>query len=627
MIRAPWLLLVGLVAAGCLEARQPYSDVAEIVETDAQAAPAKLVVRQRLDLGGRAVDVAVHPLAVLVATNTGVDVFPTGAYEPAERISIPGKPEELLLDGSTLWIAAGHGGLVRVTDALDPAKRTTTRWSSAGEVRSLALQNSHLWAGLGDGRLWVLARDASADAIPTVHAVDGWPSGLAVWRDDVLVAASAGGIHAVRLGPDGLPLAVSPPITEGYALSLLPLGDDLYVGNHAGLFRHTPHDGGRIAATQRPKDLVEFRGGVLAAVGKEGLLEWDGVAQGVAAHPLMVEDSGRPVVARALAVIDDEHVVVAADEMGVFWLARTVDGWKIEHRHRYLGRIDALAWVDGRLAAGVTGSDSATVVFVDRDEQGLLRARESVSIPLDINGMLQVERELLVAGVGVHVVDLDDLTARAQDTGLIEGSVEGPIRLPSGRVVGLQKEEAVVWLEKAAGGSWTEHARSPIGYEFTPMSLASLGERVGVGYGGHGRLKTFDTPGEPETDNITLGATAVHRDGPFMRPSGVRVAHGKFRVTCPYLGVESVDPTTRATSMLRVQPGVADVCEFGDLLGAALGKGGAGLLDPAQPEAPLVAHVELPGDARVVLADGDELIVAASGALFVVGRPESGVRH
>lgn len=612
------LLLLPLLCVACLDSRQPYSASAEIHDGVEEPAPAPLVVRQRLDLGGRALDVVASPEAVFVATGVGVDVFPTGEYEPVESLVTPGRPVELLLDGDTLWVAAGYGGLVRVAHPLDAHARQITAWEAPDDLRALARQGRWLWAALEDGRLLVIPADAPAGASFETVAVDGWPAELVPFDDGVLVSASSGGLHAAQVGPDGRPHVVGPPFEEGYATAALPVDDDLYVNTFTGLYRHSLRDDTRVKATQRVKDIQRLGDGIVAAAGKEGLLEWDGLDPEVKAHPLALEGLEMPVLTVALAVLDDDHVVVAADDMGVFWMARTPAGWAIEHRHRYLGRIEALAWVDDRLAVGLTGPETAAVLFLDRDEHGAWSTGDSVEIPMDINGMVQAGRELLVAGVGVHVVQLDDLASGAVDTGQVDGSIEGLVLLSSGRVVGLQKEQSVTWLERSPSGEWAAVGRSPTGHEFLPMNVTSLGERVAVGYGGYGRLKIYDTPGDSWTDHVILEATATHRDGPYMRPAGVRSALGKFWVTCPYLGVESVDPETLETSLLRVAPGVADVCEYGDLLGAALSWGGAGVIDPAAPEAPLVAHVDLPGDARVVLADGEELIVASGGTLFVV---------
>ena len=611
-------LLMVVLGGGCLESRQPYSAPAAPANTPATDDPVALEIRQRIDLGGKALDVVGDGDAVYVATTTGVDIFPGGSFVPTERIVTPGIPVELLLDDGVLWIAAERGGLLRVERAMTPDERAITHWETPGPVRGLARQDRWLWAGLEDGRLLVLPADASTDAAFGITAVDGWPDDLAPWGDGVLVAARGGGLRAARVGTDGEPEVIPPPIDHGYVTTVLPVGDDLYYNTFKGLVRESVTDGSRVEATQRARDVARFGQGVLAAVGKEGILEWDGNTAEVAAVPLILPNVDSPVVVRALAVLDEDLAVVAADEMGVFWLRKGSGGWEIEARHRYLGRCDALEWVDGRLAAGLTGPENATMVLLDHDDGGSWRVAEQVEVAHDIGGMVQVGRELLVAGVGVHVIDLDHLDGGAVDTGLVDGPIEGLELLPSGQVVGLQKEQCVIWLERTATGDWAVHARSPNGFEFIPMNITSLGDRVGVGYGGYGRLKIYDRPGEPATANVLLAGGAVHRDGPFMRPSGSAAASGRFWVSIPHVGVDGVDPDTLETTLLRVRPGVADVHAAGDLLAAALGKGGLALLDPTSPENPVVARIALPGDARAVLASEDELVVASGGTLFVV---------
>jgi len=571
------------------------------------------------------VDVAGDARAVYVATPLGVDVFPAGSYAPAERLELPGNPRELLLDGDSLWVAAGRGGLLRIDRPLEPDERTITIWSVPGDVRSLVRQDRWLWVAVRQGRLLALPADADADTDARSLTVDGWPADLAPWGDGVLIAARAGGLLAAQIGPDGAPVSVDPPVEQRYASTVLPVGDDLYVNTFSGLVRQSTTSGEVVEATQRAKALAPFGDGVLAAVGKEGLLLWDGTTPEVAATPLLLPGVDHPVAATDITALTDDLAVVTADEMGVFWLRLTAQGWEIEGRHRYLGRCEALEHVDGRIAAGLTGSENASVLFLDRQASGDLADVNRIEVPLDINGMVQVGRELVVAGVGAHVLDLDHPERGLVDTKLVDGTLEGLELLPSGRVVGLQKEQSVTWFARSDDGTWGVEARSLIGTEFIPMNVTSLGERVGIAYGGYGRLKIFDEPGAPPTHIVLLSGGSMRRDGPYMRPANSASALGKFWITVPGIGIEGIDPDTLETTLLRAPFGVTDVHPYGDLLAVALGHGGAALLDPARPDDPVVAHTPLPGDTRVILVDGDQLIAATGGTLFVLETGPAGL--
>jgi DNA-binding beta-propeller fold protein YncE len=282
-------------------------------------------------------------VAVVVAAGVLVGIWAAGrpvtpAAGPAvalppspvvARISVPGKPRQLVRDGEGLWVVTDRG-LHRIDTSTNQVVASVPVGTSTAEPGGLALSSDAVWVpGERSDVLWRVDRAANrvSGQIRLGQVLYG-PVGVAVRGDSVWVTCCA-----LKYGarPEGMLLRVDPrnrrvtsrvPVPEG-PLAVVADRRAIWVGTTRGsLLRFDPATGKKAARVPPP----DARGRIQA------LSLWSGV--------LWAADTGAGVVRRLAPSADrfDLGVVAPAPRN---LAAGPDEAWVVTDLNQLLSRVDA----------------------------------------------------------------------------------------------------------------------------------------------------------------------------------------------------------------------------------------------------------------------------------------------
>ncbi len=182
--------------------------------------------------GAQALDVAGN-LAYL-ALRRGLLVLDISARPVAQVSSIVKEwdPADVLLEGSTLYVADRNGS-IWVLDVSNPAQPVETgRWGQPGH--GLALGDQILLAAAGDQGLRTAAIAEPARPIELGRFLTGDARGVAVLGSVGYLADAAGGVHVIDLRNPAEPAHLSTVETFGSPVGVTVAGNRVYVADGAG---------------------------------------------------------------------------------------------------------------------------------------------------------------------------------------------------------------------------------------------------------------------------------------------------------------------------------------------------------------------------------------------------------
>jgi hypothetical protein len=615
-------ILAPLALFSCGPSQAPRQWTAQAERARGPEGCTGLRVISRLDIGGAAVAVAHDGQRAYAATESGVEVHSLAGRSLGDRIPSGGEPADLAFDDGTLWIADGSGGILRVSDPSDPARRTLRRWEVGGDLRRLRVHQGWLWAADASGRVLALPLDAEPTTRPLSLELDGWPSDLLPWGELMLVAAREGGLMAARLS-DGDLIREEAPAELPFAGQLATGGEALVLSAYKSLVAvggSEPSEGALAASVQA---LDAWQGFFVAALGPRGLARWDGHSPTVEPvqprHPL----TGAPVEVWDFVPLDGDTALVAAGNHGVARIRPDGDGWLVEGVPASLGSVRGLvAGPTGPIVATKTDQEHGWLVGLEVSPSGALEERWRLSVPVGMDNITSLGDELLLGGVGLTSVDLSEGSDSAL-VGRIPGideEVSGVAVLRDGGVAALAHNRGLLWLEGGAREGWRISATSPLGAEQWAMRPFELGHSVALAYSGYGLVKLFQEPGGSPTEHHLLAGQPAYRVRRSTGPSGGVVVGDTLWLAIPGLGLESLTlPSGRQQRIHLPDEGALDVASLGTVLAAARGLEGVALVDPGVEDHPLVASCNLPGLVRWVLPLNDgRLLAANSGSVFLL---------
>jgi len=620
MRRALALGWVALVGFACGDPDPPFGAPANLDSSPADLEARGLEKVQRLDPSGDVRALALLDEHVFAAVGTGLDVLTPGAASSSERIPLPGQTRDVEAGDGVLWVAGGVAGIVRVQAPADPASRRVDRWATGGDVVDVEVAEGWVWAADRDGRVLALPAAADPDAAPLVSAIDGWPLSVAPRGDTCLVAAGNGGLHAVRRAEGRLEPTES-PLAAAEARAVAQQGGGMALSTGAGFFVDDGGGAQTVDRRNRSRRVLLTDDGVLASGGHDGLLSWGGGDDPVVELPLVEPVTGFDLEVHDLELLGPDRAAVAAGNLGVAWLRRDGGTWVCDGMARHIGTVETLVADGDRLAVGYsTYADESTVIVFGPVPDGRLAETHRVTVPSPIRGVLLVDDELLITGVGLYSADLlsgPAPVARALD--LVDEPVHDAVRLASGDVAALIQSRALLWLRREAPGAWLLLDESEIGREQIAMRPIALDDEVWVTTAFHGRLKHFAAPGQRQDRLVDLSGSAGITGMGRVLAGGAFADGDSLWLAIPRVGVERYTPSADTHQVLRFGHGALDVAPFaGGLLAAADGDRGVVLLDPTRPEDPVVGFHPAPGWTRHMVSWGDRLVVASEGTVLVL---------
>jgi hypothetical protein len=616
-----WTILA-LALAACDRPRGHLSEPAQPLLAPLGESCEGLVVHQTVHFGG-AYEALAHDEGLLYAASSGrIDIITEPGAAPTDRIPVPGETHHMLVLDDELWVASGSAGITRIRSPQEPERRSSTRWPWPGDVRTLTSHQGMIWAADKTGRVLALPRDATNETDPSAVTVDGWPNTLAPWGEGVIVSTQESGFLQVRREQGEL--ATSRPDQDiSWAGPFLSEGDEIWVNTHDDLVHLKGLRQVGAAPTPPLVRVVPWRESyVLAAAMGSGVLQWDGGSVDTYAWSLRIPGTDEKAPAHDIVPLDGQRVAVAAGRAGVLWARDEGTGWSVDGWTPSAGVWEAVAPLQQGLAAALTTTGGGSLVLLlDLNEQGELVELDRIPVPTQVTGLLLVGDELLVSSLGVYSIDLERPPGQreAVHLDLLREPIHGLAALPTGRIAGLIRGRAVVWLERGAQG-WTLVDESALGSTFTPMAIVSWGETVGVTYAGHGRLRLFDEPGSPPWGEHVLAGQVASSDAGIMRPPGTTALGDHLWFALPHIGVEALIPGDTDHRRIRFQPGAWDAKDWNGLLAVALGLDGVGVLAPDRPDEPWLGRCDLPGDTRKLVPVGDRLIAFGGGSATVLER-------
>ncbi len=560
--------------------------------------------------------------SLFVATVNGVDRLDTRTLQRLEWLDIPGETTALLEVEGDLWVGAGSGGVARVRHPNHAERREVVTWGRGGDIVALARAADHLWAADRAGRVLALPLTAESTDSPARLLVDGWPIDLCPWQTGVLVALGHAGSIGLTLADDGSLQEHPMPFTTGPVERLLV--DDQVVWWH-GDGTLTRLDGGVTSSSSlgdTPTDFDLHPDGLLISAGDAGWLAWSGVHE-EAPRPISVDDvaDGQPLLATRFASADNGGGWVVSREQGVGRVETMGDPWRLTRWVPYRGAAVSLHAAEDDVVLAVSTASHGEVIQLTIDEGGFAVGERTV-IGLALADVLMFDDGFLSAGpsgIGWHPRGETSYGGvQIVDDAVLKSWVLA--ETPSGDVVTLLWRRGALWLDRPEGGDWHIVAESRLPPGELPIAMWPVAGRYVQTWAEVGMLYEYEEAGSSAGRHRLLdGAAGAAPEGEWLA-SGALEVDGTLWIGLPSVGLTGVSMAQDETVTLRTNPGAWDVARLGRRLVIARGQAGVAVVDPAKPDAPLVAACDLPGETRR-LAVSDDRIVAASGGVMYLLRP------